>query len=129
MVESGRYNNASEVLRDGLRLLEERRACAKSKIAELRRLVEEGRLSGPSEEAGRHFWRGWKPNTRRWRTNKPDAADELIFDRRAEFDLEEIGDYIARDNPGRRSASFAKSASIASVWPDFRKRHHSARVR
>ena len=26
---------------------------------------------------------------------------ELIFDRRAEFDLEEIGDYIAKDNPAR----------------------------
>ena len=29
----------------------------------------------------------------------------LVFSRRAEFDLEEIGDYIARDNP-RRAVSF-----------------------
>lgn len=31
----------------------------------------------------------------------------LLFDRRAEFDLEEIGDYIARDNP-RRAVSFVQ---------------------
>jgi antitoxin ParD1/3/4 len=55
MVESGRYNNASEVLRDGLRLLEERESLREIKIAELRRLVEEGRLSGLSEEDGEVF--------------------------------------------------------------------------
>jgi antitoxin ParD1/3/4 len=52
LVESGRYNNASEVLRDGLRLLEERESLREIKIAELRRLVEEGRLSGMCEEDG-----------------------------------------------------------------------------
>jgi antitoxin ParD1/3/4 len=55
LVASGRYNNASEVLRDGLRLLEERESLREIKIAELRRLVEEGRLSGPSEEDGEAF--------------------------------------------------------------------------
>lgn len=55
LVESGRYNNASEVLRDGLRLLEERESLRELKVAELRRLVEEGRLSGPSDEDSETF--------------------------------------------------------------------------
>ena len=52
LVESGRYNNASEVMRDGLRLLEDREKLREIKTAELRRLAEEGRLSGLSEEDG-----------------------------------------------------------------------------
>jgi len=52
LVTSGRYNNASEVLRDGLRLLEEREKLREIKVAELRRLAEEGRLSGLSAEDG-----------------------------------------------------------------------------
>ena len=52
LVESGRYNNASEVVRDGLRLLEEREKLREIKVAELRRLAEEGRLSGLSNEDG-----------------------------------------------------------------------------
>lgn len=55
MVESGRYNNASEVLRDGLRLLEEREALRGFTVEEIRRLVEEGRLSGSSDEDGHTF--------------------------------------------------------------------------
>jgi antitoxin ParD1/3/4 len=52
LVESGRYNNASEVVRDGLRLLEERERLREIKVAELRRLAEEGRLSGLSDKNG-----------------------------------------------------------------------------
>jgi antitoxin ParD1/3/4 len=52
LVESGRYNNASEVVRDGLRLLEDREKLREIKLAELRRLAEEGRLSGLSDEDG-----------------------------------------------------------------------------
>src|SRR5207245_1802097 len=52
LVESGRYNNASKVVRDGLRLLEERERLREVKVAELRRLAEEGRLSGLSDEDG-----------------------------------------------------------------------------
>lgn len=42
LVDGGRYNSASEVVRSGLRLLEEREARA----ADLRRLVAEGLDSG-----------------------------------------------------------------------------------
>src|SRR6266700_6250264 len=52
LVESGRYNNASEVVRDGLRLLEDREKLREIKVAELRRMAEEGRLSGLSEDDG-----------------------------------------------------------------------------
>jgi len=55
LVKSGRYNNASEVVRDGLRLLEERERLREVKVAELRRLAEEGRLSGLSDEDGEAF--------------------------------------------------------------------------
>ena len=52
LVDSGRYDSASDVLRDGLRLLEERESLREIKIAELRRLVEEGRMSGLLDEDG-----------------------------------------------------------------------------
>ena len=52
LVQSGRYNNASEVVREGLRLLEDRERLRETKIAKLQRLAEEGRLSGLSEEDG-----------------------------------------------------------------------------
>ena len=43
LVESGRYSSASEVVRTGLRLLEEQEA----KTEKLRRLIQEGLESGP----------------------------------------------------------------------------------
>lgn len=44
-VAAGRYGNASEVIRAGLRLLEEREA----KLEALRRAIVEGLESGPAE--------------------------------------------------------------------------------
>ncbi len=54
-VQEGRYNNASEVVRDALRLLEDHETERELKVAELRRLAEEGRASGQSDEDGDAF--------------------------------------------------------------------------
>lgn len=44
-ISAGRYGNASEVIRAGLRLLEENEA----KLTALRRAIEEGLQSGPAK--------------------------------------------------------------------------------
>jgi antitoxin ParD1/3/4 len=44
MVDSGQYKTNSEVIREGLRLLQERQAA--SKLETLRRLIDEGESSG-----------------------------------------------------------------------------------
>ncbi len=49
MVQSGRYATASEVMRDGLRLMEEREKTRIAKLDALRANVQEGLDSGPSE--------------------------------------------------------------------------------
>ncbi len=48
-VNGGRYNNASEVVRDALRLLEDR---DRQRQLETRRLIEQGRISGLSDQPG-----------------------------------------------------------------------------
>lgn len=47
LVRDGRYNSASEVVRDGLRLIEEREQLRQIRIQELRKAIREGRDSGP----------------------------------------------------------------------------------
>ena len=48
MVESGRYASASEVMRDSLRLMEERERLRQVKLASLRQMIQEGLDSGPA---------------------------------------------------------------------------------
>jgi antitoxin ParD1/3/4 len=49
LVESGRYASASEVMRDGLRLVEEREQLRQAKLSALQRDIAEGLASGPGE--------------------------------------------------------------------------------
>jgi antitoxin ParD1/3/4 len=46
-INSGRYSSTSEVIRDALRLLEEREELGQAQIHNLRQQVQEGRESGP----------------------------------------------------------------------------------
>lgn len=48
LVDSGRYNNASEVVRDGLRLLEDQEHLRLLKIEALRSEIRKGMDSGPA---------------------------------------------------------------------------------
>jgi antitoxin ParD1/3/4 len=53
LVKGGRYNNASEVVREGLRLLEDREKLRQLKVEEIRRSIEESRRHGrtiPADE-------------------------------------------------------------------------------
>ncbi len=54
-VKTGRYNNASEVVREGLRLLEDYELTLRSRTDELRALVDEGLASGASATDGAEF--------------------------------------------------------------------------
>ncbi|HEV2543213.1 MAG TPA: type II toxin-antitoxin system ParD family antitoxin [Methylobacterium sp.] len=49
LVASGRYASASEVVRDGLRLMEEREQTRLAKLEALRRDIQDGLDSGPAE--------------------------------------------------------------------------------
>lgn len=49
LVDSGRYASASEVMRDGLRLVEEREQMRQAKLDALRRDIADGLSSGPAE--------------------------------------------------------------------------------
>jgi antitoxin ParD1/3/4 len=57
LIESGRYSTASEVMRDGLRLIEEREEHRKAKLEALRSEIQKGFDSGPMEEIGDMFAR------------------------------------------------------------------------
>ena len=51
-VKSGRYNNASEVVRAGLRLLEDQNARARMQHEEMRAAIAAGLAGGPGQSAG-----------------------------------------------------------------------------
>lgn len=55
LVESGRYATASEVLRDSLRLLEEKEKERQAKLEWLRNAIQEGIDSGPGIPAEEVF--------------------------------------------------------------------------
>jgi antitoxin ParD1/3/4 len=50
LIESGRYSTASEVMREGLRLIEEREERRQAKLEALRAEIQTGLDSGPAEE-------------------------------------------------------------------------------
>ncbi|MBW7901092.1 MAG: type II toxin-antitoxin system ParD family antitoxin [Rhodocyclaceae bacterium] len=54
-VDSGRFNNVSEVVRAGLRLLEEREAEQAAKLQALREAIAAGLASGPDIPADKVF--------------------------------------------------------------------------
>ena len=56
LIESGRYSTASEVMRDGLRLIEEREERRKAKLEALRAEIQKGFDSGPAEEVDVAEW-------------------------------------------------------------------------
>jgi antitoxin ParD1/3/4 len=57
LLASGRYSTASEVMRDGLRLVEEREQRRQAKLEALRAEIQKGFDSGPAEEVGDMFER------------------------------------------------------------------------
>ncbi|HUL12707.1 MAG TPA: type II toxin-antitoxin system ParD family antitoxin [Methylococcaceae bacterium] len=50
-VTSGRYNNASEVIRTALRLLEDQEKLREARLTELKNAIREGMESGPAVPA------------------------------------------------------------------------------
>jgi antitoxin ParD1/3/4 len=56
LIESGRYSTASEVMREGLRLVEEREERRKAKLEALRAEIQKGFDSGPAEEVDLSEW-------------------------------------------------------------------------
>ena len=57
LIKSGRYSTASEIMRDGLRLIEEREERRQAKLEALRADIQKGFDSGPAEEVGDMFAR------------------------------------------------------------------------
>ena len=55
LIASGRYSTASEIIRDGLRMIEEREQSREAKLEALRAAIQEG-LDSPSEEVDIEDW-------------------------------------------------------------------------
>ncbi|AZU04807.1 addiction module antidote protein, CC2985 family [Glycocaulis alkaliphilus] len=55
LIASGRYNSKSEIIRDGLRLLEDREALRQARLEALRAAIAEGADSGPGVDADAVF--------------------------------------------------------------------------
>src|SRR3979490_1956743 len=55
LIASGRYSTASEIIRDGLRMIEEREQGREAKLEWLRAAIQEG-LDSPSEEVDIKEW-------------------------------------------------------------------------
>ena len=55
LIASGRYNSKSEILRDGLRIIEERESRRQVALDELRKAIDEGINSGPGIPAEQVF--------------------------------------------------------------------------
>lgn len=92
---SGRFNNASEVVRAGLRLLEEREERKQLELDALRAEIAAGRASGPAS-LPMQCLTALRPSTRH----------KLIVDApglhpAGRADLEAIADFVAADNPVR----------------------------
>ena len=56
LLESGRYSTASEIMRDGLRMIEEREQRRNAKLEALRAEIQKGFDSGPAEEVDPGEW-------------------------------------------------------------------------
>ncbi len=55
LIRSGRYNSKSEILRDGLRVIEERESRREAELDALKKVLAEGMNSGPSIPAEQVF--------------------------------------------------------------------------
>jgi antitoxin ParD1/3/4 len=56
LIASGRYSTASEIIRDGLRIIEEREQRREAKLEWLRAEIQKGLDSGPAEEVDIKEW-------------------------------------------------------------------------
>lgn len=83
-IQTGRYNNASEVVRAGLRLLEER----EQKVAQLKNAIHEGLESGRNDDFDPDVYLNQL---------KTKHNDKVSSDKQGNEDLEEIWLYT-RDN-------------------------------
>ncbi len=57
LIDEGRYATASEIIREGLRLVQEREDSRKAKLEALRAEIQKGFDSGPAEDVGDMFER------------------------------------------------------------------------